>query len=359
MKKLLLASAILIGTIDAEAQDSTKTNPLTISGYAEVYYSYDLGNPENHERPPFFYSYNRHNEVNLNLGYLKANYTTDKIRANFALMSGTYAQYNLSAEHPIFQHLLEGNVGVKISKNHNLWVDAGVMSSHIGFESAVGKDCWNLTRSLLAENSPYYESGVKLGYTTKNEKLYLAAMYLNGWQHIQKLPGNNTPAFGTQLTAKPNDKITFNWSTFIGNEKPDTLAEWRYFNNFYGQFQLTKKFGVIAGFDIGFQQMKKDTNAYNNWYSPVLILQYKPTDKVRIAARGEYYSDEKGVIISTGTPNGFQTIGYSLNFDYLIRDNILWRIEGRGLSSKDQIFLLDKKPSTENYFFTTSLAISF
>jgi hypothetical protein len=358
MKKILIG-ALALGLSDATAQDSTKTNPLTISGYVEAYYSYDLGNPTNHERPGFFYSFNRHNEANLNMGFVKANYTTDKVRGNFALMAGTYPQYNLAGEQGLLKNIFEANVGVKLSKKKNIWVDAGIMPSHIGFESAIGKDCWNLTRSILAENSPYYESGVKLSYTSKNEKLYLAAMYLNGWQRIQRIQGNQTPAFGTQLTYKPNSKITLNWSTFAGNEQPDSLMQMRFFNNFYGQFQLTEKFGIIAGFDYGMQQMKKDTSAYNNWYSPVLIIQFKPTEKIRIAARGEYYSDEKGVIIATGTPNGFQTIGYSLNFDYLPTDNVMFRIEGRGLSSKDQIFSMDNKPSTENYFITTSIAISF
>lgn len=360
MKKLLLG-ALALGISNVNAQDSTKTktNPLTFSGYLEAYYSYDLGNPANHERPSFFYSFNRHNEVNLNMVFLKANYTTDKVRGNFALMAGSYPQYNLAGEQGLLKNIFEANAGFKISKKNNIWIDAGVMPSHIGFESAIGKDCWNLTRSILADNSPYYESGVKLSYTSKSEKLYLAAMYLNGWQRIQRIPGNQTPAFGTQLTYKPNSKITLNWSTFVGNEMPDSLMAWRYFNNFYGQFQITEKFGVIAGFDIGMQQMKKDTSAYNTWYSPVVIVQFKPTNKIRIAARGEYYSDERGVIIATGTPNGFQTIGYSLNLDYVISDNILWRIEGRGLSSKDKIFSMDNKPSTENYFITTSLAISF
>lgn len=358
MKKIVLG-ALALGLSNVHAQDSTKTNPLTISGYVEAYYSYDLGNPTNHERPAFFYSFNRHNEVNLNIGFVKANYTTDKVRGNFAIMAGTYSQYNLAGEQGLLKNIFEANAGFKISKNKNIWIDAGVMPSHIGFESAIGKDCWNVTRSILADNSPYYESGVKLGYTSKNENLYLAAMYLNGWQRIQRIPGNQTPAFGTQLTYKPNSKITLNWSTFAGNEQPDSLMQLRFFNNFYGQFQLTEKFGIIAGFDYGMQQAKKDTSTYNNWYSPVLIFQFKPTSKIRIAARGEYYSDEKGVIIATGTTNGFQTLGYSLNLDYLIRDNIMWRIEGRGLSSKDKIFLLDNKPTTENYFITTSLAISF
>jgi hypothetical protein len=64
-------------------------------------------------------------------------------------------------------------------------------------------------------------------------------------------------------------------------------------------------------------------------------------------------------IIATGTPNGFQTFGYSLNFDYKISDNVMWRMEGRGLNSKDKIFTLDNKVSNQNYFVTTSLAIAF
>ena len=342
-----------------KAQDSLTKNPLTFSGYIETYYSYDFSNPSNHKRQNFFYNFNRHNEVNLNLGFIKANYNTDKIRGNFALMAGTYAQYNLADEQGLLQNVFEANVGFKISQKHNLWLDAGVMPSHIGFESAIAKDCWVLTRSILAENSPYYESGIKLGFTSKNEKLYLSAMYLNGWQRIKRLASNQTPAFGTQLIYVPRSKITLNWSTYIGNEQPDTAAQWRYFNNFYAHCSFTQKFGLVAGFDIGMQQQNKGSVNYNTWYSPVLIIRYSPVDKIRLTARGEYYSDEKGVIISTGTVNGFQTFGYSLNMDYLPTNNVAIRIEGRGLSSKDKIFNLNNTSSHQNYFITSSLAISF
>lgn len=359
MKYFTILIVVVFGIIKVRAQDSITINPLTLSCYLETYYSYDFGNPEHHEKPSFFYSFNRHNEVNLNLGYAKVNYNTNKIRGNFALMAGTYAQYNMASEQGLLKNVFEANAGFKISKKKNIWLDAGILPSHIGFESAIGKDCWNLTRSILADNSPYYEAGVKLSYTSKNEKLYLATMYLNGWQKIQKIAGNQSPAFGTQLTVKPNSKFIFNWSSYVGNEMPDSIMQLRVFNNIYSQFQITGKFGVIVGFDVGMQQIKHDSSAFNNWYSPVLIIQFKPTKKIRLAARGEYYSDEKGVIIATGTPNGFQTVGYSLNFDYVISENVLWRIEGRGLSSVDKVFLIDKKPSTENYSITSSLAISF
>lgn len=358
MKKILLSALLAFGFTPSNAQETEKS-PLTFSGYLETYYSYDFGNPENHLRPGFFYSHNKHNELNLNLGFAKVNYAKDNIRGNFALMAGTYAQYNMAAEEDLMRNVYEANVGVKLSSKHNLWIDAGIMPSHIGFESAIGKDCQTLTRSILADNSPYYEAGVKIGYTSPSEKWYLAALYLNGWQRIQKVEGNQTPAFGTQLTYKPSGKATLNWSTYIGNEQPDVDRKWRYFNNFYGQFKLSDKTNLTAGFDIGTQQSANQSDQYDTWFSPVLILQYKPTAKIQLAARGEYYDDEKGVIIATGTENGFKTYGFSANFDYLISDNVLIRIEARNLTSKDEVFLKNGNPADTNTFLTTSLAISF
>lgn len=351
---------LVFGMIKIYAQDSTTTaNPLTFSGYIETYYSYDFGAPDNHARPGFFYSHNRHNELNLNLGLAKVNYAKGNVRANLALMAGTYANANLAAEPQTLQNVFEANVGVSVSKSHNLWIDAGILPSHIGFESAIGKDCANLTRSILADNSPYYETGVKIGYTSKSEKWYFAAMYLNGWQRIQKIEGNQTPAFGTQITFKPNAKVVLNWSTYAGNEQPDTIRKWRYFNNFYGQFKVSEKVNLTAGFDIGAQQSVNGSSDYDVWYSPVFIAQYKPITKIQLAARAEYYQDKQGVIIATGTPNGFKTFGFSANFDYLPADNVMFRIEARTLNSKDDIFLRNDVPTNNNVFLTTALAISF
>jgi hypothetical protein len=358
----------IIQQVKSEVLDSLKTKPsktekpmhnLKISGYAEVYYSYDFGNPNNHTRPGFIYSFNRHNEVNLNFGMIKAAYSTNSVRANLAFMAGTYSNANLASEPGVLKNIYEANIGIKISKNKNLWIDAGIMPAHIGFESAVGKDCWNLTRGMLADNSPYYESGAKISYTSDNDKWFVSGLILNGWQRIQRVEGNNMPAFGHQLTYKPNEKITLNSSSFIGSDTPDSVRQMRYFHNFYAQFQLHKKIGLIAGFDIGAQQKSKGSKRYNVWYTPILILKYSPTEKISFAARAEYYNDAHGVIIGTGTINGFQTLGYSVNLDYNIGNHLVWRIEARGFNSKDKIFMMDRRPSNQNYLITTSLATYF
>ncbi len=342
-----------------KSQNDTIVSPLTLTGYLETYYTYDFGNPLNHIRPNFIYSHNRHNEFNLNLGFLKVAYQKNNTRANLALAIGTYMSANLAAEPSGLKNIFEANVGVKISTKNNLWIDAGIFSSHIGFESAISKDCWNLTRSILGDNSPYYESGVKISYTSSDEKWFISGLLLNGWQRIQRLNGNNSASFGHQLTFKPTSKITLNSSSFIGNDKPDSVKQIRYFHNLYGIFQLTNKFAVTVGFDIGAEQKAKSSSSYNTWYSPVFIMRLSPNAKNNIAARVEYYNDANGVIIGSGTPNGFKTWGYSINYDYLISNNIIWRIEARGFSAKDKIFQQENKLVNTNYFMSTSLAISF
>ena len=168
-------------------QDSTGI--LTVSGYAELYYQYDFNKPSDNNRPGFVYSHNRHNEFNLNLGFVKAGYSADRVRANLAIGAGTYMNANYAAEPGVLKNVYEANAGIKLGKK-NLWLDAGIFPSHIGFESAIGKDCRTLTRSIAADNTPYYEAGAKLSYGSPDGKWSLTALALNGWQRIKRMDGN-------------------------------------------------------------------------------------------------------------------------------------------------------------------------
>lgn len=352
MKQKITSLILLMFTITVFAQnDSIKS--FTFQGYGELYYSYDFSNPQNHEKPNFIYSHKRHNEINLNLAFVKASYNKNDLRANATLMVGNYSQYNLSAEPNWAQFIYEANIGFKISKKQNIWLDAGIMPSHIGFESAISADCWTLTRSILAENSPYYETGVKISYANKSEKFNASVLVLNGWQRIKKPDYIQNPSFGIQLNYKPSAKLILNYSNFIGTDKADSIHSWRLFHNLYAIYEPSKKFGVIAGFDFGTD--KFNATNYDIWYSPVFILRYKPKEKYNIALRGEYYNDKKQILITTNTPNGFKTFGLSTNFDIQIKDNLLWRIEAKEYLSDDKIL----NNNNNNFTLSTSLAIKF
>jgi hypothetical protein len=360
MKKIMICATMAIST-SGLAQDSTneKSNPLSFSGFVEAYYSYDFNKPIDINRPFFFYSHNRHNEFNINLAYLKGGYTSDMTRANIALGIGTYMNANYSAEPGVLKNIYEADAGVKISKNKNLWIDIGVLPSHIGFESAHSPECWILTRSIIADNSPYLEGGAKITYTTSNNKWLMSALALNGWQRIQRIPGNSLMSWGTQLQFKPSTKLTLNYSTFLGTDKPDSTRQFRHFHNIYGIIQITDKIALILDLDIGQEQKAKGTKEYNTWYGTATILRFMPNTDWAFAVRGEYYDDEEGVIISTGTVNGFKTFGTSFNIDRTIGDHFLWRTEIRWLNSKDKIFIKDKSSKKTNTAITTSFALTF
>jgi len=356
MKKLVVVAALLATGYIAKAQDEPK---IKVTGYLETYYGYDFNKPADNNRPGFIYSHNRHNEVNLNLGFIKANYDTGNMRANIAIMAGTYANANLAAEPGVLKNIFEANAGLKLSKTANLWLDAGIFASHIGFESAISKDCWVLTRNIASENTPYYESGAKLSYGTEDGKFSATLLYLNGWQRITRQNGNSQPAGGVQLTWKPSSTITVNYSNYLGTEGADSVRVKRFYHNVYGIFQVTPKFGLTLGFDYGTQEKAKGDSDKNEVISPVAIAQYKFASKWAAAARVEYYEDKNGVFIATGTPNGFKTTGYSLNIDYAPVSNAVVRLEGKVYDSKDQIFTRDLAPVNHNASLTASIAVSF
>lgn len=354
-------------TTDSTISKASSASPsLSFSGYVEAYYTHDFTAPKtSQERPGFLYNHKRNREINVNLAYLKGTYASERVRANLALQVGTYAQYNYAAEQPLLRNVFEANAGVKISKKRDLWLDAGIFGSHIGFESAISKDCWTLTRSLVAENSPYYLAGAKLTYNTPNGKWTLLGSVVNGWQRIAKLPGYTGPAISTQIQFKPSANVTVNWSTFLGSDRPDSLKQTRFYNNIYAILNPNGKVSAILGFDIGSDRKpigldgRRVGSGSYVWYAPVAIVRYSINDALKLAGRVEYYDDKNGVIIATGTQNGFRSWGYSINVDYFILPTAVFRIEGKVYDNKDAIFESTSGVSKTNTSLTTSLAVSF
>ena len=344
------------------AQDSSWMVKPTVEvmGFADVFYAYDFNDPDGSVRQPFFYNHNRHNEFNLNLGLIDFQVSHEKYRANLGFQTGVYANDNYASEPGRLKTIYEAFIGLSLNKKNNLWIDAGVFPSHLGFESALSMENPTLTRSLVAESSPYFLTGAKLSFQP-NKKWDFSFTVCNGWQRIKRLYGNSLPGFGTQISFKPTEKVTFNWSTYAGSEYPDELRRMRYFNNLYGIFAISEKLKLITGFDYGIEQIFTNRNDYHEWFSPVLIAQYSVSQKWKTAIRVEHYNDEAGVIIPTGTTNGFQTTGASLNIDYIPYENISLRVEGRYLNSKDRVFeMQDNNTFTNtNFVLAASLAIKF
>jgi hypothetical protein len=343
----------------AQTHADTTQHPHTVqfNGFIDAYYSYDFNRPPKHEgSAPFIYNYKRNNEFSVNIALLSANYSGDKIRAKIGLQAGTYAQYNYASELPLMQHIYEANAGIKVLKN--MWLDAGIFASHIGNEAAASLSNPTLTRSIMAENTPYYQTGIKLTYDAGKKWLF-SALLLNGWQNIQETPNNNNKPLCTQILYRPNATTEINYSTFVGNEKPDSTKQWRYFNHFYITSHLSKKVYISGAFDYGLQQKYKDNMHYDKWFGTSIILKYKFARKFSTSLRGEYYSDPNQVIVSTNLPYGTEVLGGSLNLDFSPYPSSLIRIEGKYYNAKNSIFLTETNTTNQTFIITVDFVISF
>ena len=354
--KTLWVLLILVPVINLIGQENEDQTDFNLSAFVDVYYSYDFAQPASDIRQPFLYHHNRHNEFNINLAMIRLAVDNPKYHAVVAMHAGTYAQDNYAAEEDLLKNIFEAYVGVALDKEEKLWLDAGVFSSNLGFANGVSMDNFTLTRSLVAESSPYFLSGAKLTYMPSEKWLFML-LATNGWQRIKRVPGNSLISTGTQIQFKPNDKVLLNWSTFIGTDDPDATRRMRYFNNFYGTFSLSKKWDLIAGFDIGWQQEAKGNSSYDAWLGPVAILHAQWSERWGSALRVEYFHDPSEVAVAIEGPEGFKTTGISLNMDFQPAPSVMCRIEGRYFSSPDEIYYDGTDFSSSNFFFTGSLAV--
>lgn len=336
MKNKLVFFIFLFLGVDGFTQTDSSQS-FSFSAYAEAYYSATLHKNDAAEKPLFFYNYKQNNQYKINIAFAKLAYIKNKLRANVALMAGDYATYNLANEKGIAQHILEANIGIKLWAKNNVWIDIGVMPSHIGFESAIGADCFNLSRSLVAENSPYFETGIKLSGTSTNKKLNWSLLWLNGWQKIG-VPNDYTALnFGMQVNYVVSDKLTLNYSNFFGSDKPKPNNYFRSYHNLYAQIAATAKTNIIVGCDVGTD--KNELGKSGIWLSPVLVAKYKWNTKFSIASRVEYVSDKNNVYYSH-TNEKFSVWGVSANIDYAIAKWVLLRTEIRRLAARNGIVVL-------------------
>jgi hypothetical protein len=356
IKIIPVFSGLVLGTVlKVLSQDTSelKKSKLTFSGYADLYYQYDFNKPADGLRPPFIYNFKKHDQLNVNLALLKAAFESNKLKASLGIMAGNYATYNLTTEPEFFQYIYQADIGYFFSDKFS--VNAGIFPSHLGCESAIAKDNWNLSRGLLAENSPYYETGIRFNYQP-NEKWALSILGLNGWQHIKD--NNSSKAIGTHIVFKPNEKLVFNSCTFIGNEKPDSAKQTRLFHDFYFTYFISSKFRTILQLDLGAER-KPDQSGYHSWIGSALLMQYSFTKKLAAAGRIEFFRDPDGVIVSNYQPLTYQTTGLALGLDYYPFRFMSLRTEIRLLNSTEEIYLRNNQPVNSSFSLLGVLSFHF
>lgn len=337
---------------------------VTFGGFIDTYYAYDFNKPTPADRSygspgTLASTANRHNEFNLGLVHLDGKLSADRLRGRLALQAGTSVQANYLGEvanssvlaGSLVRHIQEATIGYRLGEN--LWLDAGIYFSHIGAESFISRDNWTYTRSLLAEFSPYYQTGVKLGYQASPAWGFQFHI-LNGWQNIYD--NNRGKAVGTQVAYAPNAHWSFTYNTFFGQE---VGTQWRLLNDWLAKYVVNDALQLSASFDLGLQR-KPGVSRASTWYGLALLARYQLTPKVSVSWRVERYSDPDRVIVQPTDPAAaFVVNSASVNLDYELVKPLVWRNEARVYRGRDAVFPKAAGLDHGDFLIVTSLALSF
>lgn len=364
MKRLFLLTAITSISSMGAAEDTKPS--ITWGGFIDTQYAFDFNAPASGDRA---YSTQpaRTNEFNLNLGFIEANLSSEKLRGRLALQAGTSVQSNYSAEPTngavsgpdLSRHVQEARLGYKVSPK--TWIDAGIFFAHVGAETWISRDNLVLTRSLVADYSPYYMSGVKITHAA-TEALTLQLLVTNGWQNISENNTDKNIGTGIEYSFK---NISLAYNTLIGREtSPDLLgtprpSEFRHYHNIIVRNKNAESLEWAAEFDVGFQN-KSIGSGTSDWLGASLMARYKVSDTQKIALRAEHFNDPDQIVIVTGQPQSLSAYGGSIGWDQTLESYLLWRTEVRYLQADEKVFPKNtSEVSKNNTTVTTSLALSF
>lgn len=359
-----LAPGLRSGPVYAQGADSVK---VTFGGFLDSYYAYDFGKPATLDRSfaggaTFTTQPARHNEFNINLAYVEAIISGPRVRGRLALQAGTSVQSNYSAE-PVVgfnsgpslsRHIQEAYAGYQVTPA--LWVDGGVFYSHMGMESWASKDNPAYTRSLTAEYSPYYSSGVRAVWSA-TPKLTAHLHVVNGWQNISET--NSGKGVGIRLDYNPSSTISMSYYNFFNNE---VGGRQRIFNGVGLKLTPDARSTVVGQFDVGSLDAPSSGGERSTWYGVTLIGRRGLTDRVALVGRVERFDDEDQVNIATGLVDPFRGNGGSIGLDFTPNARFLWRTELRGFSNEEPVFPGADgggRRSSSSVFLVTSFGLVF
>ncbi len=350
--------AQVTNTATIDTADVALKGKLSIQGYIDLYYMYDMSRPASKNKA-YFVSSARHNEMTVNVAYIDIKYASSQVRGRFVPAFGSYINSNYTNEEGALKYILEASVGVKLFKNKEIWLDAGVFGSPYTNESAVSKDHLCYSRSFAPEYVPYYLSGFKLSVPLS--KKFNAYLYLlNGWQVIQD--NNDSKSIGTQLEFRPNDNLLLNWNTYVGNERSELRPHFgnRYFSDIFMLYSKGK-FSATACIYAGIQEQIMASNRENLvWWNANMMARYQFTPKVALSGRLEHFDDPKGVQVQSLTNNPFTTNSSTLGLHLNPAANMMIRFEVRNFWSNNKVYLNENQQDTNNNMaFYTNFTIWF
>lgn len=364
---------------------STATaGPIAVSMLLDTYYSYSFNHPADHTIFPTI-SAPRHNEFNLNLGYIGMELTgIPNTIGKFVVQGGNEVDMVNGVDPTInpptargafssinsLRYVREAFVGYHFDVLYGFNLTAGIFPAYVGMESYEPQENWNYTHNLVCDFTPYYLQGIS-AQLFPLQTLKTELWFFNGWQTMAKL----TDAFGYGYVVEwhPTDHFSLRQNFLTGNVNlgdPSRLRiymdqglQWKYGENCFG----TKYCALAAIFDAGYETAGTNGATPATMLGAALLHRTQLTDQWSTTERVSYYDDPQHLVALTppaGTlANGDLQAGEAtVGVDYKVNPWLTYRLEYRHDFSRNVPYIAGPggitPPSPSTIGFTPDLRYS-
>ncbi|MBE7177889.1 MAG: porin [Mucilaginibacter polytrichastri] len=302
----LVSLGVVCAAFSAKAQDSADTaaaKPL-LSGYADVYYRYNFGNPKRDAATGdrltnnFTSFTNKHNSFELNMISLKMEHSIGKVSMVADVGFGNRAEEFSYADNNTKFAIKQ--LFVSYSPAENLKLTLGSWATHIGYELVDPTGNRNYSMSYLFSYGPFLHTGFKAEYTAGIVGL------MAGIANPTDLKSTNFDykTAIAQISVAPSDNFKA-YLSFQGGQMDDSTKNSQLDAVITGV--ITDKFNIGVNGTYSWNKYKEAAGAFGptqTWAGAALYLNVDPTDVLGLTLRGEYFSDKDALKVFTAYPGG-------------------------------------------------------
>lgn len=340
----VFASALWVALASpARSEDGKGAAPgwpagLRASAFVDTYVSFNPNLPPDGANffPGVGSTANRANTFGLNLAGLDLGFGAGPVSGRLQLVLGSAARIvsagepvGLSVGPDVYGGVYEAYVSYAAPFLPGLVLDAGVFSSHIGFESFFSQDNWAYTRGWMAELSPYYQAGAKATYRLPwLEQLSFQLLLLNGWQLI--VDNNLAKSLGAQV-AWNDERLSFALNGWAGPELPGDDSTWRFFGDTVLVLRPFEALSLSGSLDVGYEPRQEGAV---HWWAAGVHGRLAVFPWLAVAGRTEHVQDPFGVVSGIGQS---LTEG-TLTLEFVPTENLTVKLEARADHSTEKVF---------------------
>lgn len=310
MKQCYLLFLFGVTTISVYGQDSLKTGPPLISGYADVYYKYNFNKNVTDNKTSFT---NSQNSFELGMISLKVQHAFGKVSFLGDIGFGKRVQefsYNDSSTSVAIKQLY-----MSYSPIDRLKFSIGSFATHIGYELVDANLNRNYSMSYMFSYGPFFHTGMKAEFTA-GVNTFMAGIF--NQPDYKYASFNSKKYIGAQWMFSPPKSGFNSYLNYIGGKNQDDIRTDQL--DLVMTYKLSDHFSLVNDGAYSFYKMPDKSTA--GWWANALYINASFSDAFGITFRTEYFNDKDGLKVFTNPvsfPNGGSIWSFTLSGNYKIQ----------------------------------------